>query len=199
MPEQGWDQAWVVEQMGEGWQGRVLERIERAEGGGSAGCPLMKVGPLWGDWREGAFMVHDKDKQKAFPLLEMGLSKQAQGEQAMAGPPGPVVYSPISGAPIEQSTGELWSATEAFLQHQVEGLEKLLATHKEEICRIGEDWDTMQREWDEAQRKQNEAQRDRNIAQRDQDLAIGTVLEWLVQLQQVQAHLKQLEAWVEEG
>ncbi|KAG5352961.1 hypothetical protein C0989_011604 [Termitomyces sp. Mn162] len=82
---------WVVVQLEEGWRGRVLGRDSGMERGGSMRWPTMKIGPLWGGWREGAPVVHDKGKWRASPSLEAGLS--------------PTVYSPTSRALVKFDGG----------------------------------------------------------------------------------------------
>ncbi|KAG5351433.1 hypothetical protein C0989_006483 [Termitomyces sp. Mn162] len=141
------------------------------------------VEPPWGGWREGASIACDKGKWRASSSLEAGPSKWVQGEQAMAGPPGPIVYSLTSRVPVEQSAEESWPVAKAFLQCWVEGLEQLLATCKEEAQRVGEDRD--------------EAWRERDAVQRDRDIAMWTAIEQLLQLQELQAWMVPLEAWVE--
>ncbi|KNZ81043.1 hypothetical protein J132_03032 [Termitomyces sp. J132] len=93
----------------------------------------MKVGPPRGGWREGAPSMQEKGKRRASPSPEAGPSKRARGEQVMGGPPGSAVYSPTSGAPVEQSADRSWSVAEAYLQRRVEGLERLLVACEEEI------------------------------------------------------------------
>ncbi|KAG5338288.1 hypothetical protein C0989_007710 [Termitomyces sp. Mn162] len=169
MAEQGWDQEWVVVQLEEGWRGRVLGWGSGVEKGGSMGQPTMKVGPPWGGQREGAPAACNKGKQRVSPLPEAGPSKRAQEEQLMVGLLGLTVYSPTSGALVEQPMGGSWLATEAFLQHWMEGLEWLLAICKE-AQRIGEERDRVQREWDEARKE-------RDVVWRDKDIAVGTAME----------------------
>ncbi|KAG5723945.1 hypothetical protein E4T56_gene9754 [Termitomyces sp. T112] len=120
-------------QLEEGQKGRVLGRGSGAGEGEWVSAPVMKVGPPWGGWRKGAPSTQEKGKRRASPSPKAGPSKQARGEQAMGGPPGSAVYSPTSGAPIEQSADRLWSVAEAFLQRWVESLEWLLVAHKEEV------------------------------------------------------------------
>ncbi|KAG5349034.1 hypothetical protein C0989_006467 [Termitomyces sp. Mn162] len=168
--EQGWDCEWVAMQLEEGWRGRVSERGSRVEGGVGTEQPPMKIGPLRSGQREGAPVTCNKGKWRASPLPEVGPSKRAQGEPAMAGPPGPIVYFPTSGALVEPSVGGLWSIIEAFLQRQAEELERLLATCGEEVCRVGEERDRFQRELDEARKEQD-------LARRDKDIAVGTTME----------------------
>ncbi|KAG5730995.1 hypothetical protein E4T56_gene13038, partial [Termitomyces sp. T112] len=190
MAEQGWDCKWVATQLEEGWRGRVSGRGSGVEGGVGTGQPLMKIGPLQGGQREGAPTTRNKGKQRASPLLEAGPSKQAQGELAMVGPPGPTVYSSTSGALVEQSAGGLWLIAKAFLQHQAEELERLLATCGEEVCRVGEERDGFRRELDKAWKEQD-------LVHRDKDITVGTAMEQLSQLQELRACMRLLEAWVE--
>ncbi|KAG5725244.1 hypothetical protein E4T56_gene12710 [Termitomyces sp. T112] len=168
--EQGWDCEWVAVQLEEGWRGRVEGRGSRVEGGVGVGQPPMKVGPPQGGRREGAPTTRDKDKWRASPSLEVGPSKQAWGEPAMAGPPGPTVYSPTSGALVEQSVGGSWLVAEAFLQCQAEELERLLVICGEEVHRVGEERDRLWRELDEARKEWD-------LAHRDKDIAMGTATE----------------------
>ncbi|KAG5350421.1 hypothetical protein C0989_011133, partial [Termitomyces sp. Mn162] len=74
-------------------------------------------------------------KRRASPLPEVGPSKWAWGEPALAGPPGPMVYSLTSGTLVEPSAGGLWLIVEAFLQRWAEELERLLAACGEEVRR----------------------------------------------------------------
>ncbi|KNZ72748.1 hypothetical protein J132_01952 [Termitomyces sp. J132] len=142
----------------------------------------MKVGPPRGGWREGAPSTQEKGKRRASPSPEAGPSKRARGEQVMGGPPGSAVYSPTSGAPVEQSTDRSWSVVEAYLRHRVEGLEQLLVACKEEIQGVREErdgarWelDGVRREWD--------------LARKDKDVTVGTAMERL-------SHLQELEVWM---
>ncbi|KAG5349950.1 hypothetical protein C0989_001078 [Termitomyces sp. Mn162] len=176
--EQGWDREWVAMQLEEGQRGRVSGRGSGVEGGVGAGWPLMKIGPLQGGWREGAPTMHDKGKWRVSPSPEAGPSKQAQGEPAMAGPPGPTVYFLTSGALVEQSAGGLWSVAEPFLQCWAEELERLLATCGEEVCRVGEERDGLRRELDKAWKEWD-------LTCRDKDIAVGTAMERLSQLQEL--------------
>ncbi|KAG5718579.1 hypothetical protein E4T56_gene16604 [Termitomyces sp. T112] len=123
--EQGWDCKWVAMQLEEGQRGRVSGRGSGVEGGG---------------WR-GVAPDEDWAPMGASPLPEAGHSKQAWGELALAGPPSPTVYSPTSGTLVEPSTGGSWLIVEAFLRRQAEELERLLATCREEVCRVGEERD----------------------------------------------------------
>ncbi|KAG5723571.1 hypothetical protein E4T56_gene18121 [Termitomyces sp. T112] len=123
----------TLTQLEEGWKGRVSGRSSGAGEGEQVSTPVMKVGPLRGGRREGAPSTQEKGKRRASPSLEAGPSKQARGEQVMGGPPGSVVYSPTSRAPIEQSADRSWSVVEAYLRRQVEGLEQLLVAREEEI------------------------------------------------------------------
>ncbi|KAG5335133.1 hypothetical protein C0989_002328 [Termitomyces sp. Mn162] len=188
--EQGWDCEWVAMQLEEGRRGRVSGRGSRVEGGVGAGWPPIKIGPPQGRQREGAPAMHNKGKWRVSPLPEAGPSKRAWGEPAMAGPPGPTVYSLTSGALVEQSAGESWSIAEALLQRWAEELERLLATCGEEICRVGEERDGFWRELDEAQKE-------RDLVRRDKDIAVGTTTEQLSQLQELRACMRPLEAWAE--
>ncbi|KAG5716112.1 hypothetical protein E4T56_gene10871 [Termitomyces sp. T112] len=131
--EQGWDQDWVAAQLEEGRKGRVSGRGSGGGEGERVSMPAMKVGPPQGGWREGAPSMQEKGKRRASPSPEAGPSKRAWGEQVMGGPPGSAVYSPTSGAPIEQSADRSWSVAEAFLQCWVESLERLLVAHEEEV------------------------------------------------------------------
>ncbi|KAG5719995.1 hypothetical protein E4T56_gene6910 [Termitomyces sp. T112] len=153
-------------QLEEGQKGRVSGRGSRAGGGEWVSAPVMKVGPLRGGWREGAPSTQEKGKRRASPSPEAGPSKWAQGEQVMRGPPGSTVYSPTSRAPIEQSADRSWSVAEAYLRRWVEGLERLLVAREEEIQGV--------REWD--------------LARKDKDVAVGTAMERL-------SHLQELEVW----
>ncbi|KAG5332551.1 hypothetical protein C0989_006879 [Termitomyces sp. Mn162] len=101
----------------------------------------MSVGPPQGGRRERAPSMQEKGKWRASPSPEAGPSKQARGEQVMGGPPGSVVYSPTSRAPVEQSADRSWSVAEAYLQRQVEGLEQLLVACEEEIQGVQEERD----------------------------------------------------------
>ncbi|KNZ71337.1 hypothetical protein J132_00018 [Termitomyces sp. J132] len=130
----------------------------------------MKVGPPWGGRREGAPSRQEKGKRRASTSPEAGPSKQARGEQVMGGPPGSVVYSPTSGAPVEQSTDRSWSVVEAYLRHRVEGLERLLVAREEEIQGVQEERDGAQRELDRVRRE-------RDLARKDKDIAVGTAAE----------------------
>ncbi|KAG5348859.1 hypothetical protein C0989_007717 [Termitomyces sp. Mn162] len=173
--EQEWDCEWVIAQLEEGWRGRVLGQGSRVEEGVGTGQPWMKVGPPQGGWREGAPAACNKGKWRASPLPEAGPSKQAQGELAMAGPPGPMVYSPTFGALVKQSVGGLWSAAKAFLRCQMEELERSLAILGEDACRMGEERDGFQKELDGARREQD-------LVCRDKDITMGTATEQLLQL-----------------
>ncbi|KAG5727623.1 hypothetical protein E4T56_gene12314 [Termitomyces sp. T112] len=124
--EQEWDQDWVAVQLEEGRKGRVSGRGSGAGGGERISVPAMKVGPPRGGWREGAPPMQEKGKRRVSPLPEAGPSKWARGEQVMGGPPGSAVYSPTSGAPIEQSADRSWLVAEAYLRRQVESLERLV-------------------------------------------------------------------------
>ncbi|KNZ79435.1 hypothetical protein J132_09970 [Termitomyces sp. J132] len=178
----------------------------------------MKIGPLWGGWREEAPTMHNKGKWRVSPLPEAGPSKRAWGEPAMVGPPSPIVYFPTSGALVEQSVGGSWLIAKAILQHQAEELERLLATCGEEVCRVEEkrdgfwrkldkarreldkarrELDKARRKLDKAQRELDKAQKEQDLACRDKDIAVGTATEQLLQLQELQVHMRPLEAQVE--
>ncbi|KAG5719763.1 hypothetical protein E4T56_gene18538 [Termitomyces sp. T112] len=146
----------------------------------------MKIGPPRGGQREGAPAMRDKSKRRASPLPKAGPSKRAWGEPALAGPPSPTVYSPTSGTLVEPSMGGSWSIVEAFLQRRAEELERLLATRREEVHRVGEERDGFQRELDEARKEQD-------LACRDKDIAVGTAMEQLSQLQELRACMRPLE------
>ncbi|KAG5727428.1 hypothetical protein E4T56_gene11888 [Termitomyces sp. T112] len=165
--EQGWDRGWVTAQLEEGWKGRVSGRGSGAGEGERVSAPVMKVGPPQGGQREGAPSMQEKGKWRASPSPEVGPSKRVRGEQVMGGPPGSVVYSPTSGAPIEQSADRSWLVAEAYLRRWVEGLEQLV-------------W----REWD--------------VAWKDKDVAVGTAMERLSRLQELEVRTVHLQARVEE-
>ncbi|KNZ74374.1 hypothetical protein J132_07094 [Termitomyces sp. J132] len=150
----------------------------------------MKVGPPRGGRREGAPSRQEKGKRRVSPSPEAGPSKRARGEQVMGGPPGSAVYSPTSGAPVEQSADRSWSVAEAYLRCWVEGLEQLLVTHKEEIQGVREErdgarWelDGVWREWD--------------LVRKDKDVAVGTAAERLSHLQELEVRTVHLQARVE--
>ncbi|KNZ78046.1 hypothetical protein J132_02337 [Termitomyces sp. J132] len=138
----------------------------------------MKVGPPWGGWREGAPSTQKKGKWRASPSPEAGPSKQACGKQVMGGPPGSAVYSPTSGAPIEQSADRSWSVAEAYLRCWVESLERLLVAREEEIQGVREERDGAQWELDRVWRE-------RDLAQKDKDVAVRTAMERLSCLQEL--------------
>ncbi|KAG5734825.1 hypothetical protein E4T56_gene633 [Termitomyces sp. T112] len=136
--EQGWEQAWVMEQLREGQRARVLE----------GRVPSGKAGPPWGGCREKVPTMQDKGKQRASPP-KVRPSKRPQAQVMMAGSPGPHVYSPGSGAVVGwsgETSGPSSSISETFLCQQVEALTGMLVTRKEELRRIGEDRDAMQRD-----------------------------------------------------
>ncbi|KAG5334137.1 hypothetical protein C0989_004359 [Termitomyces sp. Mn162] len=108
----------------------------------------------------------------------------------MGGPPGSAVYSPISGAPVEQSTDRLWLVAEAYLRHWVESLERLLVARNEEIQGVQEERDGAQWELDGVWRE-------RDLAQKDKDVAIGTAVERLSCLQELEVQTVHLQARVE--
>ncbi|KNZ73486.1 hypothetical protein J132_03250 [Termitomyces sp. J132] len=150
----------------------------------------MKVGPPQGGRREGAPSTQEKGKRRASPSPEAGSSKWAQGEQVMGGPPGSAVYSPTSGAPVEQSVDRSWSVAEAYLRCWVEGLEQLLVTREEEIQGVREERDGARRELDRVQRKWD-------LARKDKDVAVGTAAERLSRLQELEVWMVHLQARAE--
>ncbi|KAG5715763.1 hypothetical protein E4T56_gene13739 [Termitomyces sp. T112] len=172
--EQGWDRDWVAVQLEKGRKGRVSGRGSRVGEGERVSAPVMKVGPPRGGRREGAPSTQEKGKWRASPSPKAGPSKWARGKQAMGGPPGSVVYSPTSGAPVEQSADRSWSVAEAFLWHQVESLEWLLVTCEEEV---------QEREWD--------------LVRKDKDIAVGTAAERLSHLQELEVRMVHLQARAE--
>ncbi|KAH0582023.1 hypothetical protein H2248_011679 [Termitomyces sp. 'cryptogamus'] len=92
--------------------------------------------------------MQDKGKQRASPP-KVRPSKRPQAQVMMAGSPGPHVYSPGSGAVVGwsgETSGPSSSISETFLCQQVEALTGMLVTRKEELRRIGEDRDAMQRD-----------------------------------------------------
>ncbi|KNZ73566.1 hypothetical protein J132_01375 [Termitomyces sp. J132] len=150
----------------------------------------MKVGPPQGGWREGAPSTQEKGKQRASPSPKAGPSKRVRGEQVMGGPPGSAVYSPTSGAPVEQSVDRLWSVAEAYLRRQVEGLERLLVAHEKEIQGVWEERDGAQRELDGVQKEWD-------LAWKDKDVTVGTAAERLSHLQELEVQTVHLQARVE--
>ncbi|KAG5729498.1 hypothetical protein E4T56_gene4642 [Termitomyces sp. T112] len=169
--EQGWDQGWVAAQLEEGRKGRVLGRGSEAGEGERVSAPAMKVGPPRGGWREGAPSTQEKGKWRASPSPKGGPSKRAQGKQVMGGPPGSVVYSPTSRAPVEQSADRSWLVAEAYLRRQVESLEWLLVARKEEI--------------------------QGDLAQKDKNIAVGTAAEQLSCLQELEVQTVHLQVRAE--
>ncbi|KAG5330943.1 hypothetical protein C0989_008493 [Termitomyces sp. Mn162] len=188
--EQGWDQGWVAAQLEEGRKGRVLGRGSGAGEGERVSAPVMKVGPPRGGRKEGAPSRQEKGKRRASPSPEAGPSKRARGEQVMGGPPGSVVYSPMSGAPVEQSADRSWSVAEAYLWRRVEGLERLLVVREEEIQGVREERDGARRELDGVRRE-------RDLVQKDKDVAVGTAAERLSHLQELEVWMVHLQAQVE--
>ncbi|KAG5329692.1 hypothetical protein C0989_009408, partial [Termitomyces sp. Mn162] len=188
--EQGWDQDWVAAQLEEGQKGRVSGRGSGAGEGERVSAPVMKVGPPQGGRKEGAPSRQEKGKQRASPSPEAGPSKRARGEQVMGGPPGSAVYSPTSGAPVEQSADRSWSVAEAYLRCRVEGLERLLVVREEEIQGVREERDGARRELDGVRRE-------RDLARKDKDVAVGTAAERLSRLQELEVQTVHLQAWVE--
>ncbi|KNZ76220.1 hypothetical protein J132_11340 [Termitomyces sp. J132] len=150
----------------------------------------MKVGPPRGGRREGAPSMQEKGKRRASPSPEAGPSKRARGEQVMGGPPGSVVYSPMSGAPVEQSADRSWSVAEAYLRRRVEGLERLLVTREEEIQGVQEERDGARRELDGVRREQD-------LARKDKDVAVRTAVERLSRLQELEVRMVHLQVRAE--
>ncbi|KNZ81358.1 hypothetical protein J132_01216 [Termitomyces sp. J132] len=150
----------------------------------------MKVGPLRGGWREGAPSIQEKGKWRVSPSPEAGPSKRARGEQVMGGPPGSAVYSPTSGAPVEQSADRSWLVVEAYLRHQVESLERLLVAHEEEIQGVREERDGAQWELDGVRREWD-------LARKDKDVTVGTAAERLSCLQELEVRTVHLQVQVE--
>ncbi|KNZ73978.1 hypothetical protein J132_08900 [Termitomyces sp. J132] len=108
----------------------------------------------------------------------------------MGGPPGSAVYSPTSGAPVEQSADRLWSVAEAYLWRRVEGLERLLVACEEEIQGVWEERDGARRELDGVRRE-------RDLARKDKDVAVGTAMERLSRLQELEVRTVHLQVRVE--
>ncbi|KNZ77006.1 hypothetical protein J132_07872 [Termitomyces sp. J132] len=108
----------------------------------------------------------------------------------MGGPPGSAVYSPTSGAPVEQSADRSWSVAEAYLRRWVEGLERLLVARKEEIQGVREERDAARRELDGVRRE-------RDLARKDKDIAVGTAAERLSRLQELEVRTVHLQAQAE--
>ncbi|KAG5732128.1 hypothetical protein E4T56_gene2157 [Termitomyces sp. T112] len=173
MVEQGWDRDWVTAQLEEGRKGRVSGRSSGAGEGEWVSVPAMKVGPPRSGRREGAPSTQEKGKRRASPSPEAGPNKRAQGEQVMGGPPGSAVYSPTSGAPVEQSTDRLWSVAEAYLQRWVESLERLL------VARAGR------------------GSEGTGLGTEGQGRHHGDCREQLSHLQELEVRMGHLQAWVE--
>ncbi|KAG5735419.1 hypothetical protein E4T56_gene12786 [Termitomyces sp. T112] len=180
----------TLTQLEEGRKGRVLGRGSGAGEGEQVSAPAMKVGLPWGGRREGAPSTQEKGKQRVSPSPEVGPSKRAQGEQVMGGPPGSAVYSPTSGAPVEQSADRLWLVAEAYLRRQVESLERLLVAREEEIQGVWEERDGARQELDGVWRE-------RDLAQKDKDVAVGTAMERLSCLQELEVRTVHLQAQAE--
>ncbi|KAG5725715.1 hypothetical protein E4T56_gene7330 [Termitomyces sp. T112] len=176
--EQGWDQGWVAAQLEEGWKGRVSGRGSGAGEGERVSAPVMKVGPPRGGRKEGAPSRQEKGKQRASPSPKAGPSKRAWGEQVMGGPPG------------STSADRLWLVAEAYLRCRVEGLERLLVAHEEEIQGVREERDGARWELDGVWRE-------RDLAQKDKDVAVGTAVERLSCLQELEVWTVHLQAWAE--
>ncbi|KAG5348854.1 hypothetical protein C0989_007727 [Termitomyces sp. Mn162] len=188
--EQGWDRDWVAAQLEEGQKGRVSGRGSGTGEGEWVSAPAMKVGPPQGGRREGAPSTQEKGKWRASPSPKAGPSKRAWGKQAMGGPPGSAVYSPTSGAPVEQSMDRSWSVAEAFLWRRVESLEWLLVACEEEVQGVWEERDGARRELDRFQREWD-------LARKDKDIAVGTAAEGLSRLQELEVQTVHLQAWAE--
>ncbi|KAG5333217.1 hypothetical protein C0989_006078, partial [Termitomyces sp. Mn162] len=102
----------------------------------------------------------------------------------MVGPLGPTVYSPTSGALVEQSAGGSWSVAKAFLQHWAEELERLLATCGEEVRRVGEERDRLWRELDKARKEWDLAYwaREHHILLNGASAALGSIHDGLARM-----------------
>ncbi|KNZ82386.1 hypothetical protein J132_00201 [Termitomyces sp. J132] len=150
----------------------------------------MKVGPPQGGRREGAPSMQEKGKRRASPSPKAGPSKQAWSEQVMGGPPGSAVYCPTSGAPVEQSADRSWSVVEAYLQRCLESLERLLVARKEEVQGVQEERDGAQQELDGVRREQD-------LAWKDKDVTVGTAVEQLSRLQELEVQTGHLQVWAE--
>ncbi|KAG5330759.1 hypothetical protein C0989_008683, partial [Termitomyces sp. Mn162] len=148
------------------------------------------VGPPRGGQKEGAPSRQKKGKRRASPSPKAGPSKQARGEQVMGGPPGSAVYSPMSGAPVEQSADRSWSVAEAYLRRRVEGLEWLLVIREEEIQGV-------RGERDGARRELDGVRRERDLARKDKNIAVRTATERLSRLQELEVRTVHLQAQAE--
>ncbi|KAG5722532.1 hypothetical protein E4T56_gene2918 [Termitomyces sp. T112] len=151
-----------------GWVAAQLEEGQkgRVSGRGSrAGEGERVSAPVMkvGPPRGGAPSTQEKGKRRASPSPEAGPSKRARGEQLVA---------------------------EAYLQHWVEGLERLLVAHEEEIQGVREERDGAQRELDRVRREWD-------LARKDKDIAVGTATERLSRLQELEVWTVHLQAWVE--
>ncbi|KAG5725266.1 hypothetical protein E4T56_gene12723 [Termitomyces sp. T112] len=140
--------------------------------------------------REGAPSTQEKGKRRASPSPEAGPSKQARSEQVMGGPPGSAVYSPTSEAPVEQSADRSWLVVEAYLRHWVESLEWLLVAHEEEVQGVWEERDGARQELDRVRMEWD-------LAQKDKDIAVGTAMEQLSCLQELEVRMVHLQAQAE--
>ncbi|KAG5719002.1 hypothetical protein E4T56_gene20384 [Termitomyces sp. T112] len=137
--EQEWDMEWVAMQLLEGHKGKVLCQESRVECGDSMGWLI-------------------KEKWRASPSPEVGPSKQLQGEELMAGPMGPHIYSPVSEALMKESSGgPILSPiiSKTFWQQQAEALSWLLASYEEEVQRIMEDRNGIHQEHNKVWRGQD--------------------------------------------
>ncbi|KAG5334850.1 hypothetical protein C0989_002787, partial [Termitomyces sp. Mn162] len=107
----------------------------------------------------------------------VGPSKQLQGEELMAGPMGPHIYSPVSEALMKESSGgPILSPIifKTFWQQQAEALSWLLASYEEEVQRIMEDRNGIHQEHNKVWREE------------------------LLEVQGLQEQLVQSEVWVEQ-
>ncbi|KAG5349018.1 hypothetical protein C0989_006537, partial [Termitomyces sp. Mn162] len=188
--EQGWDRGWVAAQLEEGQKGRVSGRGSGTGERERVSVPAMKVGPPRGGRREGAPSTQEKGKWRASPSPEAGPSKRVRGEQVMGGPPGSTVYSPTSGAPVEQSADRSWSVAEAYLRRQVESLEQLLVACEEDIQGVWEERDGARWELDRVWREWD-------LVRKDKDVAVGTAAERLSCLQELEVQMVHLQARAE--
>ncbi|KAG5727487.1 hypothetical protein E4T56_gene12004 [Termitomyces sp. T112] len=129
----------------------------------------MKVGPPQGGRREGPPSTQEKGKWRASPSPEVGPSKRARGEQ---------------------SADRSWSVVKAFLRRWVESLEQLLVAHEEEVQGVREERDGARWELDGVRRE-------RDLVRKDKNIAVGTAVERLSCLQELEVRMVHLQAWVE--
>ncbi|KAG5349593.1 hypothetical protein C0989_002891 [Termitomyces sp. Mn162] len=147
--EQEWEEEWVWGQLGKVQKARVLEKESTEQLAG-------KVGPPQSGQRERVLVAVDKGKRRASLLPEVGPNKRPWGHELMVEPPGPHIYSPTLGAPLEQASSSpepTPSITEVFLRQQVEALMVALMAWEGKLKRAGEDCDVAQREQDMLQWK----------------------------------------------